>query len=127
MKRYLVLVFAALFVLSGHGLAGETPESKTAAELGQREAKADLAAGKLAVESYGLMASYHIVYRRLLKERYGIEVRMVAGCIVNESIAGHAEGYNRIMDAEIKKRFGEDVFEKTSKEAQELHRQKTGA
>lgn len=127
MKRYLVLVFAALFALSGHGLAGDPPESKAAAERGQREAKADLAAGKLAVESYGLMASYNIVYRQLLKERYGIEVRMVAGCVVDESITGHAQGYNGIMNAEIKKRFGEDVFEKTSKEAQELHRKKTGA
>jgi hypothetical protein len=121
MKRFFGFILTVGLTACGI-LQAETPASGAAIALGEKEAKNDLGQGKLAVESYGKPVIFRETYQKLLKQRYGIEVRTVAGCAVDDQIAGHAEGYNKAMNAEIQKRFGADVFERTLKEAGEIHR-----
>lgn len=86
---------------------------------GRGDARADIRAGKLAIESYGYMPLGEAVYSRLLKERYGVELRPVAGCVVDEEILGHAAGYNEVMEAEIQHRHGPDTLDKALQEARQ--------
>lgn len=86
---------------------------------GRADARKDLQAGKLNIETMGPPpAPWEGAYEKLLKERHGITYSWVAGCIVNDRVSGHARAYNQIMEAEIERRFGKDVLKKTADEAQ---------
>jgi hypothetical protein len=86
---------------------------------GRADAERDVAAGILAIEESGLgSGTGHSV--RLLRERYGIEIRAVAGCIVNERILGHEAGYNAVSEAEIGRRVGSDRVAAARKEGYKL-------
>jgi hypothetical protein len=98
--------------------------SRRAYHAGRAAAERDIKHGILAVESAGLRAEWSSEYVRLLKQRYGIEDRGVAGCIVDDKIIGHMRGYNEVSDAEITRRFGPNVFERTAKEARALYKKK---
>lgn len=85
---------------------------------GRADAQKDLKAGKLILETMGPPpAPWEQTYEKLLKERHGITYSWVAGCIVNDRVSGHARAYNEVMEAEIERRFGKDVLEKTAEEA----------
>ena len=84
------------------------------------DARADLRDGKLITETAGFQAPWLSTNTRLLRERYGIELRMVAGCVVTPKILGHIHGYNEVMDVEIERRFGRNVFERTATEAERI-------
>jgi hypothetical protein len=72
---------------------------------GRTEAEKDVAKGILAREVYGFGAGGgHAA--KILRERYHIETRPVADCIVDEKIVGHATGYNEISEKEIDRRVG---------------------
>lgn len=91
---------------------------RSAAFRGRADALADLKAGKLVVESFGMPGPASGEYTRLLEKRYGIETRRVgAGCVFTPDEFQHAQAYNRVMKAEISRRFGPDVFELTYQEA----------
>ncbi|MCB1225129.1 MAG: hypothetical protein KDK99_04895 [Verrucomicrobiales bacterium] len=102
----------------GHGL----PFSEAAYAKGKSDAQAELKKGHLALESFGYPASWSDLYQEMLKERYDIEDRRVAGCVIDGHILGHANGFNEVMEAEIHRRYGKDVFEKVSAEAQETYK-----
>ena len=99
--------------------ACSSPHSSWLGEIkGRADARKDLQAGKLRVETMGFPpAPWEKTHERLLKERYGIEFQWVADCVVSEGIIGHAKGYNEIMTAEIARKFGDDVLKKTADEA----------
>jgi len=117
-----VLLYRILFGITSLLLVTScaTDYSRRDAAKGRSDARADLSAGKLALESFGLPAPWAGTYARLLRERYGIEKRSVAGCVVDSGIVSHADGFNEVMRAEIKRRFGVDVFERTAAEAKRL-------
>jgi hypothetical protein len=94
---------------------------RSATSKGKADAKSDLAAGKLAIETAGMPAPWRSTYARLLRERHGIEILEVAGCIVDEGTMQHINAYNGVMKAEISRRFGADTLEKTAEEAQRMH------
>jgi hypothetical protein len=98
-------------------------EEDAAAIQGQADALKEIAEGRLALETMGLPAVWRGTYMDLLKERHGIQLRAVAGCIVNSSITGHARGFNEIMTAEIAKRFGADALDKVRTDAERLHQE----
>jgi predicted transcriptional regulator len=57
-------------------------------------------------------------YAQILRQRYHIEVRQIAGDInVAPSVIGHEQGYNEVSKPEIKRRFGEGVLEAAAKES----------
>jgi hypothetical protein len=83
---------------------------------GKANALRDIEANILAVETYGFGMNGDGGRSHLLRERYNIETRIVAGCIVNEKIVGHAKGYNEVSRAEIERRFGKDIWDKVRQE-----------
>ncbi len=85
---------------------------------GRAEAEKDIAIGVLAFESSGFGAGGPWV--KILRERYNIEDRIVAGCIVNERIMGHETGYNSLSLPEIERRFGKGRIEAAQEEGAKL-------
>ena len=57
-------------------------------------------------------------YTEILRERYQIELRRIAGDTdVTEKVLGHAKGYNEISEAEVKRRFGGEILKTAEEEA----------
>ena len=86
---------------------------------GQAAARKDIAAGILAIEESGFGAGSGPGVE-ILRERYQIEVRPLAGCIVNETIIGHEDGYNSIAGPEIDRRVGRDKVEAAREEGHQI-------
>jgi hypothetical protein len=78
---------------------------------GRADARRDIHDGHVAVEVYGFGAGG--VTKPLL-ERYQVETHVVAGCVVDDQIMGHAYGYNTISAAEAKRRTGVDILRSDS-------------
>ena len=85
----------------------------------EQEARADIAAGKYRVLTYGLPSLESFRAHDLLEERHGIVVEPIAGCIIDEEIAVRAKAYNAVSRPAIERKFGKDVFERARREAQE--------
>jgi hypothetical protein len=90
----------------------------TAAARGTLEAQFDLASGHYAILAYGLPPGGRDEYTQLLKERYGIERRQIALCIVGPSTTAYADSYNHLSVPAAQSRFGHEVFEQTWQDAQ---------
>jgi hypothetical protein len=78
---------------------------------GRADARRDIRSGHIAVEVYGLGGGS---VASPLKDRYHVDTRVVAGCVVDEAIMGHARGYNVVSAAEVRRRFGDDILDHTS-------------
>lgn len=78
---------------------------KTAKEKGEADARRDVAAGKLIIRLRGMAAFPPPDF----KEKYGIEFS-IGGCLVSEDIDEYDDGYNKISEAEIRRRFGRQFF-----------------
>lgn len=89
---------------------------------GRVDAMNDLRSGRLVLETAGLPAPESGEYWQLLKDRYQIEMRGVAGCIVDSSDINHIHGYNAVMTAAIDRRFGKGTLDRAWKEAQRKYR-----
>ncbi|MHC4414826.1 MAG: hypothetical protein ACYS0G_06035 [Planctomycetota bacterium] len=74
----------------------------------------DIATGVLRVKLFGMPMPSDIVYQRILKERFGIEVEL-GGCVLPTEY--DVAPYNQRMREEIERRFGPGVLEKTQEEA----------
>ncbi|HEX4770803.1 MAG TPA: hypothetical protein VH351_08250 [Bryobacteraceae bacterium] len=55
-------------------------------------------------------------FNRVLKERYGIEVRQL-GCMTSGMLKAYIAGYNEVIVAAEKHKFGQDMFKKAAREA----------
>ncbi|PCC66503.1 hypothetical protein SAMN02745121_00768 [Nannocystis exedens] len=104
---------------AGDGGPVKQVESLAAAayEDGKRAAQSAITQNQLGLETFGYPARCRREYSRILWEKYKVVLREVAGCVVDETIVEHARGYNEVMEAEIVRRHGADVFEKVSKQA----------
>jgi hypothetical protein len=81
---------------------------------GQLVAHIDLARGHYKTLFFGLPTSSRPEYIRLLRERYGIELQVVAGCVVSQSLFAYAMGYNTVSMNAANRKFGRDVFRETA-------------
>ena len=93
----------------------------SAYRLGGADARRTLVEGHLELETYGLQPGWNDRYEMLLLNRYGVKTRGVAGCISDHQTREHARGYNEVMSAEVERRFGPDVWERTEREARGLN------
>lgn len=91
--------------------------SVAAPRRGQTAARFDLWRGHYRILTYGQPVPYFPEYARLLKERYGIEIHPVAGCIVSKDLISYVDGYDGIIAAATKHRFGRDVFKECADDA----------
>ena len=85
---------------------------------GSREAHRDLACGNLSVRIAGLPAPWAADAVRILSTRYGVKTCRVAGCMVNDRLLATMDGYNEVMDAAIRAKFGADVCRAAATQAQ---------
>jgi hypothetical protein len=94
-----------------------THYSRSAYETGRRDAERDLLEGRLIFEIYGgPPPPGEGEWKKLLAQKYHIEIKEVAGCTVNYQIVGHARGYNEVSGAEIDRRFGANLIRNTRDE-----------
>lgn len=94
----------------------------TGCRAGRADAERDVRAGTLAIEAYGFGAGAGS-YVRLFRDRFQVEVRAVAGCLVDDTIIGHVSGYNAVTEAEIERRFGRGAMEAAQEEGARLDRE----
>ena len=113
MKSVLVLVSL---------LAGLILWPVTAGVRGELAASFEVAQGRYRVLAFGLPAPGHDEYERILRERYGIEMRRVAGCVVSRWQVAYWEGYNSVSVDAANRKFGHDVFQESDAEAGRMWR-----
>jgi hypothetical protein len=114
-KSAAIVVLAVVGAISA--IASEPPRSAVylgAYKTGRSDAVRDIKRGILAIEEWGLPADFAVshAYRRILKQRYGITARRVAGCEVDDTILGHGNGYNEVSEAEIARRYGPHLLDR---------------
>lgn len=125
MKNIIYLSFLLIFGLSFS--QNENPKQsdsivwrKVTCESGTEQAKIDFDSGIYNCYSYGLifdktpdLSSYIQEYRR---KKYGIDTKN-AGCVITE----YSQCYSKTMKELVLKKYGNDIFEKSRKEAEELY------
>ncbi|HEX3877087.1 MAG TPA: hypothetical protein VHW24_08885 [Bryobacteraceae bacterium] len=84
---------------------------------GHITAEYDLALGHYKILTFGLGGPRQPLYAQILKERYGIEMQAVAGCVVTQSIVSYVSAYNAVSHAAANQKFGRDVFEEANSES----------
>jgi hypothetical protein len=84
---------------------------------GQLTARFDVGRGHYRVLTFGLPPSWHPEYARLLRERYGIEVKTVAGCVVSQALISYVDSYDEVSTAAAIRKFGHDIFKESAEEA----------
>jgi hypothetical protein len=105
--------FSALAILIFANLAWDA----SAFLRGQIVARYDIARGHYRELTLGLPPPQRPTYANVIKERYGIELRAVAGCIVSPSLISYVDGYNSVSIAGANRKWGRDVFEDGRNEA----------
>jgi hypothetical protein len=89
-----------------------------ASAYGEHNARIDVAHGRYEVLTYGLADQSRSEYATLLHQRYGVELRAVAGCIVSKSLQDYVDAYDRISIEAVNRKFRHDVFKETRDEAE---------
>ena len=128
MSRTAFLVSCS-FVLNAFAFSQDVPDdiiesgqgqkySESAYKAGRSEAMKDVKENRLIIEVSGLPAPWSGEYTKVLAAKYHIQLKTVAGCIVDSKIVGHERGYNEISVAEIERRFGHGVLAKTAEDVQ---------
>jgi hypothetical protein len=126
MKNIIYISFLLIFGLSFS--QNENPKKsdsivwrKVTCESGTEQAKLDFNNGIYNCFSYGLifernpeLSSY---IRNYTKNKYGIDTKN-AGCVITE----YSQCYSKTMDDLVLEKFGNDIFEKSRKEAEELYK-----
>ena len=79
-------------------------------EKGRSDAEEDVAAGELAIRSYGLPKFAWLEATERLEKKYGIKTYNF-GCEVSDGLLAYARGYNEVSEAAIKKKFGKTADE----------------
>ena len=84
---------------------------------GRLAAHADMQGGRYQVLGYGLPSPGRPEYARCLRERYKIEFRPVADCLVSESLVSYVNAYDSVLEEATRRKFGRDVFQECADEA----------
>jgi hypothetical protein len=94
--------------------------------LGRKAAEADIRRGTPKMLVFGLRAPWDSDIRQLLKEKFGVQLEGIAGCMVTQAQVDYANGYDDRIEKEIAARFG--VTASVEEEAKRIYeaRQKAG-
>jgi hypothetical protein len=84
---------------------------------GRLAAHVDMHGGRYQLLGYGLASPTRSEYASCLRERYKIEFRPVAGCIVSESLVSYVNAYDSVLGEATRRKFGRDVFQECADEA----------
>lgn len=84
---------------------------------GHIAARIDVHRGRYQVLGYGLAPPSRSEYAGCLRERYGIEFRTVAGCMVSDSLLSYVNAYHSVVTNAAYRKFRRDVFRECADEA----------
>jgi hypothetical protein len=87
---------------------------------GRIVARCDLIRGHNEVLTLGLPPGWLPECARLLRERYGIMMRPIAGCAVSDTLIDYADGYNTVSVTSANRKFGRDVLRECTSEARRV-------
>jgi hypothetical protein len=73
-------------------------------------ARLDHARGRYEVQVYGMTGPATFEYAALLRERYGVRLRFVGGCVVPDEVRWYAQGYNAVSRPLLLEKYGKDIF-----------------
>lgn len=110
--HFVFMIVAAMFVTGG--CAADNAADRARAS-GAKQARLDIAAGKLVLQTHGLIDPRAAEYERRLSENFGVQLIDRGGCVMPEVL--QIEAYNRVMEAEIERRFGQGSLEQLREEA----------
>ncbi len=105
---------------SGQSARSES-DLQSAREKGIREAKAAIADGKLKLKEYPPLPSPpgHNEYAALLRERCGVESEVISTPGLSKALQQEVSAWNDTMRAEIRRKFGNDIFQQLQDEAKQ--------
>ncbi len=92
---------------------------------GRFAANLDLRRGHYIFLTFGLEPPERHAIARLLGERYGIELRPVAGDIVSKDLVSFVSSYNDVMLAATNTKFGHNVYKECSDAAYKVTNSKS--
>ena len=128
MKKYVVLIFFFSCVLGYSQQEKELEKDSIVlvnwtCEKGVEDAKSDFDKGLYKCYSYGLLAQItphdeefeHFLFE-YRKKQYGI-IAKNAGCVISE----HSLCYSKEMTRWVHEKYGNDIFERSRKEAEKLY------
>lgn len=121
LRRHKVVAIISIFTLL---LALCWLWSVSASIRGYIAARIDVHRGRYQILGYGLADRSRSEYARCLRERYGIEFRTVAGCVVSDSLISYVDAYHSVVANATYKKFGRDVFRECADEADQQRRAK---
>jgi tetratricopeptide (TPR) repeat protein len=87
---------------------------------GRLGAYLDLSRGHYRLLTFGLPPAWLPEYSRLLRERYGVEVVPVAGCVVSPALVSYVDGYDKVSESAARRKFGRDIFSECAEEARKI-------
>lgn len=116
----LAIAFVAGCDSSGNSANSES-DLQAAREKGIREAKAAIADGKLKLKEYPPLPSPpgRNEYTALLRERCGVESEVISTPDFSRALQQEVSAWNDTMRAEIRRRFGDDIFQQLQDEAKQ--------
>jgi hypothetical protein len=89
---------------------------------GREEAERDIIAGSMKIKIYGLMAGMGPeaeIHRRRMREHFGIEIEVVASCVVSSELMERSRAYNERIMEEITRKYGKDAFKNMNNDMNE--------
>ena len=101
---------AVVFVVAWY--AGSYPR-------GMGMAYIDHACGRYEIKEWGFPVPWRDECSKLLREKYGVEMDVVGGCMLFPTTEMYAEGYNSGSEALLVKRYGKDVFAECAEETRQ--------
>ena len=120
-RRNVLLTLAAIVILP---VVVNQIWSRTASFRGKHAAQRDLAHGHYVILAYGLPPAGVVEYAQIMRQKYGVEYRQVARCIVSQSLVSYADAYDEVSGSEIRKKFGQNFFANSWDEATKEFREK---
>ena len=80
-------------------------------------ARRDVRRGRYEILSYGMPTPWSPDYERCLRNKYNINVRRVAGCVISDPLVSYGSSYNAVVMGAAERKFGRDVFQGCAVEA----------
>ncbi|MGP8252161.1 MAG: hypothetical protein ACLQHF_09010 [Terracidiphilus sp.] len=112
--RGFAIVLASVFLFLLWDTMGYWPIPATR---GRLDARIDLAHGRYEILGYGLPPLGMDRYISLLRQRYGVDYRVVAGCTVSKETLDYVEAYDSVSGSAINRKFGHDIFKEVASES----------
>jgi hypothetical protein len=112
-------ILTVFLLLFGAPIATYSAWSVSASTRGKVSAHLDLRRGQYTLLLHGLPMHADPEFRRILKDRYGVDSKRVGYCVTSFPVRAYADSYNEVVAAAIERKFHRDVILDAFREASE--------